>query len=97
MTALQLLNYASAISALIAAILWFYSTVAKVESDYSEDIEKGIIYLSFHGGRGPIKIQKDGKRIDMVASFDRQSIINACAAVFAGIAALTQAVALGCT
>jgi hypothetical protein len=91
----QALNYLSAGAAFIAAALWFWSSVAKVESKYKENLPEGVKFLNFHGGQGPIKIEKDGKRIDVIASLDWQSRLNSYAAFAAGIAAILQSIALG--
>lgn len=94
MQLLQALNYLSAGAAFIAAVLWFWSSVVKVESDYKKDLPDDVKFLNFMGGRGPIRIEEDGKRIDLIASLDWQSRLNSYAAFFAGIAAIFQSIAL---
>jgi len=95
MAVLQIFNCLSVVAAFIAAVLWFWSSVAKVESDYKEEVPEGLKFVNFHGGRCPIKIENNGKRIDVVGSLDLQSRINSCAACFAGMAAIFQAIVLG--
>ena len=94
MSLLQALNYLSAVAAFIAAALWFWSSVAKVESDYKEELSDDVKFVNFMGSRGPIRIEKDGKRIDVIASLDLQSRLNSYAAFSAGIAAIFQSIAL---
>ena len=91
----QTLNCLSAFAAFIAAALWFCSSVAKVKSDYKGDLDETVRFVNFHGGQGPIKIEKSGKRIDVNASIDLQSKFNAYAAIAAGVAAILQSIALG--
>ena len=91
---LQALNYLSAGAAFIAAVLWFWSSVAKVESDYKEDLPDDVRFINFMGSRGPIRIEKDGKRVDVIASLDLQSRLNSYAAFSAGIAAIFQSIVL---
>lgn len=95
MTLQQTLNYLSAGAAFVAAALWFWSSVAKVESGYKENLPDGVQFLNFRGGQGPIKTEKDGKRIDVIASLDWQSRLNSYAAFAAGMAAIFQSIALG--
>jgi hypothetical protein len=66
------LNFLSALAAFAAAILWFWASRAKVPSDYLGDIPEGLLYVAFHGGRGPIQITRTGKRIDVVATLGLQ-------------------------
>jgi len=91
----QILNYLSAGAAVVAAGLWFLSSVATVESDYKGDLgnEPGV-KISW-GDWNPIKLLKNGRRIDIVRSLDRQGKLNSCAAFAAGVAAILQAIALG--
>lgn len=49
----QTLNYLSAGAAFIAAALWFWSSVAKVESDYKENLGEKVKFINFHGGARP--------------------------------------------
>jgi hypothetical protein len=85
-------NCASAVFAIIAALLWLWASRATVRSDYTDEIPEGVPYLTFYGGRGPIEITKTGKRIDVVATLSRQSKLNSCAAGFAAAAAFLQGI-----
>lgn len=91
---LFLLNVFSAIFAFLAAGFWWRASVARVLSDYAEEIPPGTKYLTFHGGKGPISRDHDGKWVDVVGTLERQGKLNAWAAKWAALAALCQAGAI---
>lgn len=92
-------NYASAVAAFTAAVLWMAASIVQVKTDYSgpwPNKEDGtpIPYLTFHGGRGPIERKANGALIDVTATLGQQGRLNAFAATAAAVAALLQGVAL---
>jgi hypothetical protein len=95
----QMYNYASAVAAFTAAVLWMTASIIEVKADYSgpwPNKEDGtpVPYLTFHGGRGPIERKAKGALIDVTATLARQGRLNAFAAAAAAVAALLQGFAL---
>jgi len=86
--------YGSALAAFVAALFWWWASVATVESDYDGAFPQGVTYLTFHGGRGPIQRAKNGKIIDITATAAWQARLNSFAAQAAAAAAVLQGVAI---
>lgn len=79
----RLFNAISVVLAFVAAGCWFYSAIVRVKPDEEERDEHGM---------HPAVIESNGE--DVLKSFRAQSKWSAIAAVFAGIAALSQGLAL---
>ena len=78
-----LLNYASALSALVAAALWYLSATAKVPPNNQPDKDGWI----------PASIEVDGS--DFIASAVKQQQLSRKGAYAAAIAALCQGLSTG--
>ncbi len=81
-TAKGILNIVSAVFALAAAILWFQSTVVKVQPNEMPD------------GKEIIEGSIDANGADVVATARRQNYWNRWGALAAAIAALAQGISL---
>jgi len=83
MTYVEIINYLSAVSAIIAAFFWFTSAVIKPKKKAKEPDETGWTEAS---------ISINGS--DLSDLIKEQSKRSATAAIFAGIAAILQAIAV---
>ena len=83
MNCIEILNYSSVITALLAAIFWFISAFAK-GGEPSEKPDSS--------GMTPASILIDGA--DLKETLKKQSKYSAIAAIFAGIASICQALVI---
>jgi hypothetical protein len=83
MTSVEIINYLSALSAIIAAYFWFLSAIIKPKKKVKEPDETGWIEAS---------ISINGS--DLSDLIKAQSKRSATATIFAGIAAILQAIAI---
>jgi hypothetical protein len=87
------LTVASAICAILAAVLWLYASLATVKPSHAGKVPHGQRFASFHGAP-PIAITASGKPYDLIATVHKQGIFNSMAALAASGAAIFQALAL---
>jgi hypothetical protein len=81
-------EWISVIAALSASGLWFYSTQAKVKPDDSARDKDGLSPLQI------LHIDDEGNQWDILRTAECQVSWNKWAALAAGVAALSQAVAI---
>jgi hypothetical protein len=79
------LVWISAISGLIAAVLWFIATVIKV--DYKEIMKNGFVDAA-------ITENENGRQIDILLTAKQQTLWNRWAALVTGLSMLAQSISL---
>ena len=81
----MIILWLSAISGLIAAVLWFIATLIKV--DYKDIVTNGFTEAA-------ITENENGREIDVLLTAKRQTTRNRWAALATGISMLAQAISL---